>query len=356
MDCSDATEGMFHFILKRNNIIVGCGGRVTSYGFCVFSANNQQPINFRKVFKMNRYKFIFIILIFCSCKNKNGVQSNLNKDTAAIILSVDEAFRPVMEEQVKIFMALHPEKKLVVEYKPEVSCWDDLYRKEVGMVIVSRKLTDSESSSFYERINIYPENHLLAYDAIAIVLNKNSKDSIFSVEQIREILSGGKPQIYQPVFDGFKATGTVRFAIDSIMLGAKFDLSHIRAAQNSKGVIEYVSTHPDAMGFIGISWIGNPENPEQLEYKNQVRLAWMPCRNCKDSSYSYPVQEEIFYRRYPFTRAIYAVVKEKEPGRAAEFVNFMKGDQGQLLFRRMYLVPARRSFIVRETILNTDMP
>ena len=305
---------------------------------------------------MNRYIFIFIVLAFCSCKNRSGEQANQKTDTSVIILSVDEAFRPVMEEQVKVFMALHPGKKLVVEYKPEASCWDDLYRKEVGMVIVSRNLSASESSSFYDSINLYPQNHLLAYDAVAIVLNKDSKDSIFEVEQIREILSGGKSLAYQPVFDGLKATGTVRFAIDSIMLGGKFDLSHIRAAQNSKGVIEYVSSHPDAMGFIGISWIGNPEDPEQLEYKKKVRLAWMPCRNCEDSSYSYPVQEEIFYRRYPFTRAIYAVVKEKEPGRATEFVNFMKGDQGQLLFRRMYLVPARRPFIVRETILNTDMP
>jgi len=305
---------------------------------------------------MNRYIFLYIVLAFCSCKNRGGGKSNLINDTSAIIISVDEAFRPVIEEQVKVFMALHPGKKLVVEYKAEALCWDDLYRKEVGMVIVSRSLTDSESSSFYDSISLYPENHLLAYDAVAIVLNKDSKDSIFSVEQIREILSGEKSMIYQPVFDGLKATGTVRFAIDSIMFGERFDLSHIRAAQNSKGVIEYVSTHPDAMGFIGISWIGNPEDPEQLEYKKQVRLAWMPCRNCEDSSYSYPVQEEIFYRRYPFTRAIYAVVKEKEPGRASEFVNFMKGDQGQLLFRRMYLVPARRSFIVRETILNTDMP
>jgi phosphate transport system substrate-binding protein len=305
---------------------------------------------------MNRYILLFLVLAFGSCKSRDGAQVNLETDTSAIILSVDEAFRPAIEEQVKVFLALHPGKKLVVEYKPEAACWNDLYRKEVGMVIASKSLTVPESAMFYDSIGLYPQSHLLAYDAIAIILSRESQDSVFSVAQIKEILTGNITGTYQPVFDGLKATGTVRFALDSILSGRAIDLSHIRAASNSKGVIEYISAHPDAMGFIGVGWIGNPEDPEQIEYRKKVRMVWLPCRACKDSSYSYPVQEEIFYRRYPFTRAIFAVVKEKGPGRFSEFVNFMKGDQGQLLFRRMYLVPARRPFIVRETIINPDAP
>jgi hypothetical protein len=37
-------------------------------------------------------------------------------------------------------------------------------------------------------------------------------------------------------------------------------------------------------------------------------------------------------------------------------VNFMNSDRGQLIFRRGYLVPARRIFIMRETQLKLVKP
>lgn len=304
---------------------------------------------------MTKYFYIFLFFISYSCKNRDAVQVKQIKDTSAVILAVDEAFRPVIEEQLKVFQALQPGKKIAVEYKPEAECWNDLYRKDVGMVIVSKNLSSSEAAYFYDSLRLYPQNHLLAYDAIALVLNRQSRDSVFTVNQVAEILNGKSSMPYRAVFDGKKATGSVRFAVDSILQGKAKDL-RLNALSSSTEVIRYVSDHSDAIGFVGISWIGHPEDPEQAEHRKKVRLAWLPCRGCNDSSFSYPVQEEIFYRRYPFTRAIYAIVKEREPGRASEFINFMKGDQGQLLFRRMYLVPAKRPFIIRETIMNTNMP
>ncbi len=32
------------------------------------------------------------------------------------------------------------------------------------------------------------------------------------------------------------------------------------AARTSEGVIDYVAKNPDAIGFIGVSWIGNRED------------------------------------------------------------------------------------------------
>ena len=303
---------------------------------------------------MTRYFYFFLYLFLFSCKNREGGKSVLQPDTSSIIVVADEAFRPALDQQVAVFQSLYPGKKMIVEYKPEAACWDDLYRKEVGLVIVSKKLSTAEAAFFYDSLQVYPQNHLLAYDAIALVLNRQVRDSVFSMNQLAEMLTGKSPLPYQPVFDGYKATGSVRFAVDSILNGKSTGLS-LRALNSSKEVIQYVSEHADALGFVGLGWIGNPEDPEQIEYRKKVKLAWLPCRDCSDAGFSYPVQEEIFYRRYPLTRSIYGIVKEREPGRASEFVNFMKGDQGQLLFRRMYLVPARRPFIIRETILNTEV-
>jgi len=58
----------------------------------------------------------------------------------------------------------------------------------------------------------------LAYDAIAVIVNKASKESIFEIKDLQDMLNGTDVK-HQPVMDGVTATSTVRFAIDSILRG-----------------------------------------------------------------------------------------------------------------------------------------
>ena len=302
---------------------------------------------------------LFILIFFLgavACRQKKSPEQSELSVNDSVYISVDEAFRPVIEEQAKVYQALNPGAPLRFLFKPEAECWNDLYRKEVEMVVVSKSLSSSEAAFFYDSIGAYPQNHLLAYDAIALVVNKKAKDSVFTLQQIHDILTGKSTSGYQPVFDGVKATSSVRFALDSILKGETPDLSRFLAAKSSNELIEYVQKHPEAIGFVGVSWIGNPEDNRQQEYRRLVNIAWLSCRGCTDYAFTFPAQEEIYLRRYPFTRSVYAVVKEKEKSRAAAFVQYMKSDRGQLLFRRSYLVPSRYPFIIRETRLNTQAP
>jgi phosphate transport system substrate-binding protein len=257
-----------------------------------------------------------------------------------------------MEEQIKVYHALQPKAKIVVHYKSEADCWNDLYDDSTRMLMVTRKLSAGETKYYYDSVGVYPESGQLAYDAVALVVNKSVPDSIFTQEQVKEILMGKSPLIYKPVFDGNKATANFRYAMDSILMGAPADLSRISAAKSGREVIEFISGNPNYIGFVGISAIGNPEDTLQQSMREKVRIAWVSCRNCAEGQeYSTPAQEEILYNRYPYTRGVYYVLKENHAGLGRAFVNFMKKDQGQLIFRRGYLVPAWRPHIVRETVI-----
>jgi len=304
---------------------------------------------------MKNWWIIFLIIGF-SCGSGSDKNQKDRSDNGEIRISADEAFRPAIEEQALVYQGLHPGVRLKIDYKPESECWEDLYNDSVCMVIVSRQLQTAEAAYFYDSLKQYPQNHLLAFDAVALVVNRSAKDSVFSTDEVIRMLSDTSSMRYEPVFDGRKATGTVRFALDSILKGTKPALNRFRAASSSTEVIRYVEEHPDAVGFVGISWIGDPEDSAQISARKKVRIAWLPCQGCGDISYTLPVQEEIFYRRYPYTRSIFAVLKEQPAGTGTGFVNFMKSDQGQLLFRRLYLVPARRPFIIRETQLDLKRP
>jgi phosphate transport system substrate-binding protein len=297
-----------------------------------------------------------LFLFFVSCKTKKPQPADTGT-TGTIHISVDEAFKPIIEEQIQVFESAYPKAKIIAHYKPEAECWQDLLNDSTRMVIVTKKLTNNEARYYFDSLGLYPKSELLARDAVALVVNRNAADSVFTKEDVQQLLTGTSKLPYKLVFDGVKATSSVRYAIDSILRGKMFNTAVITAAKNSREVVEYIAENPGYIGFVGVSWIGNPEDVDQLEMLKKVRIAWLPCDSCDEAgTYTKPWQEEILTKRYPYSREIYYVLKENHAGLGKSFVNFMNSDRGQLIFRRGYLVPGRRIYIMRETQLKLVKP
>ena len=105
----------------------------------------------------------------------------------------------------------------------------------------------------------------MAFDAIAVVVHPASKNYLFTMPELKQILKGNFKNNLIPVFDGLNATSTVRYIIDSVLRGDTLTKTAL-AAKNSEEVIKYVSTHPEAVGFIGVSWIGNKDDEQQQAF------------------------------------------------------------------------------------------
>lgn len=295
-----------------------------------------------------------IVLGSCNLEERRKLDSATE---GTISISVDESFRPVVEDLIQVYEASHPKTRIIAHYKPEAACWDDLLQDSTRLVIVTKSLAPEETLFYADSLKIYPESGLVAYDAVALVVNRQVADSVFSTQQVEALLQGTSPLPYKPVFDGVKATSTVRYALDSILKGRPLDLKRVTAARSSEAVVDYIARNPGYIGFTGMSWVGNPEDTAQLRRLKQVRIAWVSCRSCDTPGlYSKPVQEEILTNRYPYSRGIYYVLKENHTGLGRAFVNFMKSDRGQLVFRRAYLVPARRLFLVRDAQIKLVQP
>jgi phosphate transport system substrate-binding protein len=164
------------------------------------------------------------------------------------------------------------------------------------------------------------------------------------------MLNGTSGYRYQQVMDGVVATSTVRYMIDSVLRGQPLS-GDVVAARTSEGVIDYVARNPKAIGYIGVSWIGNKEDSSQLSFMKKVRVAALQCANCDKEVYVRPYQANIALGRYPLNRELYYVLKENYPGLGKGFVNFLKHEKGQLIFKRAYLVPEWKSLEVRRVNL-----
>ena len=165
------------------------------------------------------------------------------------------------------------------------------------------------------------------------------------------MLSGNTSYKYKIVMDGVNATSTVRYAIDSILRGKPLG-KNVEAAQSSPGVIEYVSKNPNAIGMIGVSWVGNQDDSAQLSFLNKIKIASIRCDLCPGEPYTKPYQANLATGRYPFRRGLYYILKENFGGLGNGFMNFMVFERGQLIFKRAYLLPARMSFEVREAAIS----
>jgi len=307
--------------------------------------STQQPFSFSGP----RLLAIFTALVFLgSCHRKVKIATE-TLTSGTIQISADESFKPVIDAQVKVFEASHPDATIIVHYKPEAECIRDLDNDSIRMIIVTRGLTTEEDTWMQKKLKGMPRYGKLAFDAIAVLVNGQSKDSVFDMQDIRALVRGdstGKYPNYKLVLDGLSATSTVRYVADSLAGGKPLG-KNVVAAQNSQGVIDYISNNTNAIGMVGVSWIGNPEDEEQVNDLKKLKMASIECVQCQPVVYLQPSQYNIATRRYPLVRGLYYILKENYDGVGSGFTNFLIYERGQLIFRRAYLWPAKMNLTNR---------
>ncbi len=296
---------------------------------------------------------IIMTMIICSCSSTPSKQSTADdtNTSGTIHISADESFKPVIDSQIKVFEASFPNAKIITHYKPEAECIRDLNNDSIRMIFITRPLSSDEEELMKKKIGFVPIYGKLASDAIAVIVNKDSKDSLFDMNDMRSLVKGTSGYKYKVVLDGLTSTSTVRFVTDSLAKGQPLG-KNVMAATSSEGVIDYVGNNTDAIGLVGVSWVGNKEDTSTTSFLQKVKIASLECAVCQPVAYTKPYQANIAYKRYPMIRGLYYILKENYSGLGSGFANFLIYERGQLIFKRAYLFPSRMSFEVRATKIN----
>jgi phosphate transport system substrate-binding protein len=168
--------------------------------------------------------------------------------------------------------------------------------------------------------------------------------------ELSAVLSGKNNK--QVVMDGSNLTGIVRFLKDSLLHETPFG-KNVVSANGSKEVISYIKDNPNAIGFVGMNWVGDNYDPKQMEDRKTLKMALVECTLCIEKGYySQPSQANISKGHYSLSLPIYYILKENAPGLGTGLLNFMSLERGQLIFQRAFLVPAKMGFKKRKGLLN----
>lgn len=269
--------------------------------------------------------------------------------SGSVNIAVDETFRPVMEAEVEMFSAIYGFAEIKASYLPENESFKLLLEDSVQLVIASRRLRPDEISLIHQR-KLYPKELKVATDAIALIVHPTCSDSILSMNQVRDILTGKisnwnelnpmSPSIPIKVLFDHEKSGIVSFLADSICKGS-FSTRNAAAVERNTDVIDYTASHPGVIGFIGTSWISNRNDSLHLSFHKKIRVMALSTAATPTPENSYkPYQAYLLDNMYPLTRSVYMINTEPRSGLCTGLVSFVASDKGQRIILKSGILPA----------------
>lgn len=299
--------------------------------------------------KNNPFHYAIIILIavlFAGCGSSGKIDET--PTSGNIKISVDESYSLIMNTQVSTFEAIYTYAVVNAAYKNEVDCFTDLLNDSARLIVVNRKLTASEEQKL-NGLQLIPKTIKIAYDALAIIINKQNPDSIFTYEQIEDIFKGkaSKWSDLKPdskngditiVFDNNKS-GNPRYFKEKFKMNSKFP-DYCYAVNSNEEVINYVQKNPGAIGIISVNWISDTQDSVSIDFLDKIKVAGISDEGNLDGPFLKPYQAYIADGSYPFVRDVYMISREYFNGLGTGFVQFVAGEKGQRIILKSGLVPA----------------
>jgi phosphate transport system substrate-binding protein len=299
----------------------------------------------------NSFQYIGIVfLIFFSACGTDFKQPYSDTPTSgSVTVSADETMLPLAKAEQKAFMGLYRYADITLRSVSETECFNDLLKDTSKVIFASRKLNASEEK-FFKQKNLVPVTTKVAIDALALVIHPENPDSLLTLAQLKQILTGEitdwnqiNPQHSGKISFVFDRNGssTVRFLKDSIT-GQKEFSENCFAAKGNEAVADYVVQNKNAIGIVGVAWISDSDDKESVQFRNKIKVMWLAANeNARwPDDYFQPYQAYIALKQYPLLREIYMISREGRAGLGTGFVSFVAGDAGQRIIRLSGLLPA----------------
>jgi len=274
----------------------------------------------------------------CSHKHADADAAKLDQftnDSAKI--AVDEAFKPIVDDELFVFKALDKKVHPRMTYRPENQVINLLLADSVRVALLSRKLSADELKTLsYRTLN--PTMDRFAIDAVALIVNKSSADTAFSVSGIKDMLTGKAKMDKQIIFDN-PNSGMVSY-LKQLAGSNNLVQKNIFSLKSNKEVIEYVSKHPDAIGITDFSWLYDPDK-DYADAVENIKIASINDDTSKKLAGKYfaPSQTTIALKQYPLTRDLYIINCTGSSSLGKKVADFLKGERGQLIVLKSGLLP-----------------
>lgn len=284
---------------------------------------------------------VCLVVLGCQWQQESNEKKVTKYDTPTsgeITIAVDEAFLLLAQQQAAAFTSEYEQGKINIIAVPEDKAIQLMLRDSVDAVMVGRNLNAAEKKEI-ERQKTITHDFLQAYDALAIVANKEIKNTDLSIEQLKGIFSGNIKNWKQLHPDN--QDGEISIIIDNAnssnynFISSKLELTDIAklkiyAAKSNKAVLEQIVKNKNSLGLVAFHWL------EKADW-SQIRL--IALKNEKTAIL--PSQKSFAQDAYLLRRPCYIIVKNRRIGLAYAFAAFISQEIGQRITLKSGLLPAK---------------
>ena len=285
--------------------------------------------------------FCAVLLTACDSNNNPFVYQKDAHGRGKAHIYVEESFKPLFTTSISTIESQYPKAKVTASYSAENQIIDAFYANKTKTIVITRNFNAKEKE-YLKSKNVSYRSDKIATDAVVIIMHPSMTDTILSVDQIKRLLSDNDallPSNANPTQIVFDQKGSANFNYLTNMLQIERLATRVSALKSNEEVINYVKTHPGAMGIIGLNWISDQDDPTSLLFMDGVRVASVYSSNPSDACK--PYAGFIYTKEYPLIRDIWVINKGRRSGLHTGFVLFMKkDDKGQLIIQKSGLVPA----------------
>ncbi|MCA8832187.1 PstS family phosphate ABC transporter substrate-binding protein [Hymenobacter pini] len=287
----------------------------------------------------------------CGNNSSSGSSQPLDTPTSGTIrIGIDETFAPILKSQVDTFQKLYPDAHVNASYRPELDVMQAFMADSIRLAVVARRLSADEESRF-QQLKIVPRAIRIGVDGVAIIVHPSNPDSLMTMAQLKGIFTGQFTQWKQlsgtntlggitAVFDNNNSS-TARFVQDSVTRGAALTKG-VYASKSNPALLDYVATHPSAIGVIGVNWISDRDDSAVQKFLKRVRVVAISPKatGSTPEDYIQPYQGYLAQKKYPLRRELYVISREARAGLGTGFASFLAGNKGQLIMLKSGLMPA----------------
>lgn len=256
-------------------------------------------------------------------------------------IAVDETFRDIMEEEIGTFGLLNPASAMKPVYCSEDSAIRMLLRDSVRCAITTRKLSKDELDVL-KNYKLDAKQAMIATDAFALIVSKDNPDTLITVSEIRDIVSGritrweqlkhsGKKGELKLVFDN-SGSSTVRYMRDSLLAGQQV-AGNLYAQGSNQAVIDAVKDNSEIIGVVGANWLKGKSDSVLTSFENlDVKVLKVARKDGKNEIGWRPYQYRILTGDYPLIRSVYVILTDpRVRSYTKSFFYFLKGQKGQTI-------------------------
>ncbi|MDP4222913.1 MAG: substrate-binding domain-containing protein [Bacteroidota bacterium] len=294
------------------------------------------------------YLLLGLLIGLASCTGGKKPAIRETATSGNIKIAADESFQPLIDTEVYTFSSLYQNAQVTPQYKPEYDVVNDFMNDSVKVMVTSRKLSDNQIKYLRDTL-VIARTIPFAFDAIALITNKENTDTLLKYDSVRDIFTGkiknwneinpkSKLGGINVIFDNTRS-GNIRYFKERFNITETLG-SNFFAVKTNAQVIDYVSRNPDALGIISVNWISDKDDPLSNGFSKKVNIIAVSQEFINDGSFYRPDQGWIYEKSYPFVREVYLISRETFVGLGSGFIQWATGEQGQRIVLKSGLVPA----------------